>query len=101
MLLDRGGESAFRGFEQRRVSSGAGVCVIHEAWNSPATLAWVDTGDEAVIAVGRLFEMIDLLLSMPAEVRNQVGLHTEFWDTPLRRDAVQALSQRNDFPVLV
>lgn len=75
--------------------------MINQVWNSSAALSWPGDGGGSVIAVGRLFEMVNMLLSMPTDMRDEVELSTELWHTPLRHETVQALRQRGDFPVLV
>ena len=69
-------------------------------WNSPAAV--IRVGESALaptVAVGRVYEMVDLLLATPVRERVNLRLRIEGFEHPLDLDAVQALRQRSDYPV--
>lgn len=68
-----------------------------EFWNSGAAVARL--GDGAMLAVGRLAEMVEWFLELPARERERAALIGDELDSPLQTDAVRALNERLDFPV--
>lgn len=70
-------------------------------WNSPAAV--IRSGDGAPsssTAVGRLHEMVEYLLSSPAELREGLQLESEAFEHPLGPKEAAALRRRNDFPLV-
>jgi hypothetical protein len=68
-----------------------------EFWNSSAAVARL--GDGAMLAVGRLAEMVEWFLALPVREREQAALIGDEIGSPLGTDAVRALNDRRDFPV--
>ncbi|WP_375403148.1 hypothetical protein [uncultured Sphingomonas sp.] len=66
-------------------------------WNSGAAIARLRDG--AMLAVGRLDEMVERFLALPAWERENVALIGDAIDDPLGAEAVRALGERKDFPV--
>ena len=72
-----------------------------EFWNSFAAVTCSREGRPVVSTVGRLHEMIDYLLSRPAELHDGLQLESEVLKNPLGRAEVEALRRRGDFPLVV
>ena len=72
-----------------------------EFWNSPAAV--VRPGESvsaSTIAIGRLHEMVEYLLSLPAALRAGLRLVSEALKDPLGPAEAEALRRRDDFPVV-
>jgi hypothetical protein len=68
--------------------------------NSPAAV--IRVGESALaptVAVGRVYEMVELLLATPVRERVDLRLRVEGFEHPLDLDAVRALRERSDYPV--
>jgi hypothetical protein len=69
-------------------------------WNSPAAV--IRVGESALastVAVGRVYEMVELLLATPVRERVDLRLRVEGFEHPLDLDSVRALRERSDYPV--
>ena len=70
-------------------------------WNSPAAV--VRPGESvfaSTVAIGRLHEMVEYLLSLPAALRAGLRLVSEALKDPLGPAETEALRRREDFPVV-
>lgn len=75
--------------------------MYQDFWNSPAAV--VRTGEGVLaptVAVGRLFEIVDVLLAAPIKDRSALRLRVETLEHPLDVEAVRFLRSRADFPIV-
>lgn len=75
---------------------------MHENfWNSPAAVIRSGVGTPpSSTAVGRLHEMVEHLLSWPAELREGLRLESEAFEHPLGSTEAAELRRREDFPLV-
>lgn len=75
--------------------------MYREFWNSRAAVTRPGDGMwPTSVAVGRLHEMVDHLLALPPEQRDGLRLVGEAFEHPLGPAEVEALRQREDFPLV-
>ena len=75
---------------------------MHEIfWNSPTEVICLENGAAASsTAFGKLHEMVEHLLSLPADLRNSLRLVSDAFERPLGPAEAAALRGRSDFPLI-